>query len=378
MSLFSSDMRVANTAAPSFQSQANVSQYGWTGADQGHYNQLVQYVDECRKIYLSMEEKIDYVEEILVQVGNIDSQIKYIEIMTKFVQEARDQTEVYATQVQDLYDQVKPLYDNFVTSYTDFNTKYTDFSAKYPEVLEAAVNALASEVAAAKSAKDAADIAEELRKGQVYRGTWNIETSGYPAKPDTNSVWDVVLGEGTLSFTYDNKLWYWGDRLLYLKDDDIFSQIESGGSVTSVNGKKGAVTLVATDVKAAPEGFGLGDTKMTALGATSCNDAVGTGWYGVNSATTETPIGSGPSGAVLQTMKWGGGVVMQVFYNFTSDRTYTRRLNSGTWSSWVELYSTFNKPSPDAIGALNKAGDTMAGSLGISNFALVGKNNSAI
>lgn len=379
MSLFSSDMRVANTAAPSFQSQANVSQYGWTGADQGHYNQLIQYVDECRKIYLSLEEKIIYIEEILKEVESIDAQVKYVEQMTQAVIEAKDQTFEYATEVQGMYDEVKPMYENFVLSYTDFNTKYTDFLAKYPEVLEAAVNAKVSETNAAQSAQDAADIAEELRKGQVYRGTWNMETNAsYPPKPDTNSVWDVVLNEGSIEYRFDGKLWYWGDRLLYLKDDDAYTQIEAGGSVTSVNGKKGAVTITAADVHAAPEGFGLGDVKMTALGSTSCNDAVGTGWYGVNSATTETPIGSGPSGAVLQTMKWGGGVVMQVFYNFTSDRTYTRRLNSGTWSAWVELYSTFNKPSPDAIGALNKAGDTMTGNLGLGSGSLIGNNNSVI
>lgn len=379
MSLFSSDMRVANTAAPSFQSQANVSQYGWTGADQGHYNQLIQYVDECRKIYLSLEEKIIYIEEILKEVESIDAQVKYVEQMTQAVIEAKDQTFGYATEVQDMYNEVKPMYENFVLSYTDFNTKYTDFLSKYPKTLEAAANAKVSETNAAKSAQDAADIAEELRKGQVYRGTWNMEkNASYPPKPDTNSVWDVVLNEGSIEYRFDGKLWYWGDRLLYLKDDDAYTQIEAGGSVTSVNGKKGAVTITAADVHAAPEGFGLGDAKMTALGSTSCNDAVGTGWYGINSATTDTPTGTGPSGGVLQTMKWGGGVVMQVFYNFTSDRTYTRRLNSGTWSAWVELYSTFNKPSPDAIGALNKNGDTMTGNFGLNTNSLTGANNSVI
>lgn len=364
MSMFSTDIRVANTAAPSFQSQANVSQYGWTGADQGHYNQLIQYVDECRKIYLSLEEKILYVEEILKEVEDIDAQVKYVEQMTKAVIEAKDQTFEYATEVQDMYNEVKPMYENFVLSYTEFNTKYTDFLAKYPEVLEAATNAKVSETNAAQSAQDAADIAEELRKGQVYRGTWNIEANNsYPPRPDTNSVWDVVLNESSVEWLFDGQTWYWGDRILYLKDDNAFTQIESGSTVTSVNHKTGAVTLTYQDVHAAPEGFGLGDAKMTALGTASCNDAVGTGWYGINSATTETPIGTGPSGSVLQTMKWGGGVVMQVFYNLTSDRTYTRRLNSGTWSAWVELYSTFNKPSPNAIGAVNKAGDAMTGHL---------------
>lgn len=251
MSLFSNDMRVANTAAPSFEHQANVGQFGWTGADQGHYNQLLQYVDECRKIWVNLEEKILFIENLLTEVTEIDGQVKYVEQMTAHVVKLAGETRTFRDQTANMYNDVKPLVDSFFPAYEDALKKYEDVIKMHSETEQAAIAAAQSEINAAKSAKDAADTAEELRKGQVYRGTWNIEANAsYPAAPDTNSVWDVTLNESSISYVFDNQTWYWGDRLLYLKDENKFSQIESGSGVVSVNGKSGAVTLNAEDVGA--------------------------------------------------------------------------------------------------------------------------------
>lgn len=341
-------------------SNPNVGQYGWTGVDQGHYNQLLQYVDECRKIWISLQEKILYVEEILENVQNVDAQVQHVDLVAALVTKLHEETKEYHDQTETRYLEVKPLYEDFSIKYTDVMDKYNDIIIKHGETLISAASAEQSKVEAKASADKAQELVDELQKGQVYRGKWNPHEGAYPDNKGTNSVWDVVLNEGELEFVFDNIKWFWGDRLIYIKDSNEYQQLESGGAVTSVNGKSGAVTLTNTDVGAAPTGFGLGE-KMVAIGSGSCNDFVETGWYAVNNATTDTPLGTGPSGAVLQSMKWGGTAVMQTFWNYTSDRTYTRRMNNGVWNPWVEIYNTFNKPTPSQIGALTDAGFTMKG-----------------
>ncbi|MFJ5852844.1 phage tail protein [Enterobacter cancerogenus] len=56
--------------------------------------------------------------------------------------------------------------------------------------------------------------------------------------------------------------------------------------------------------------------------------------------------------------------VTQVYIVYNSSRTYTRsQYSTGTWTAWAKQYDTANKPSPSDIGAVNKSGDTMSGTL---------------
>lgn len=260
-------------------SSPNVSQYGWTSYDAGNVNQIIEYVNIVKKYAESAKDSADYIAS------------KFTEI------------ERFIDYIESIYNQIGPIFENIDTIYKDVTLKHTEVKNAHADVIAAeqlvlpaaeqalanatasgvsATAAKASEVAAAQSAKDAADTAEELRKGQVYRGTWNIEANtGYPPKPDTNSVWDITLNEGSLEYTFDGKRWFWGDRLLYLKDDDQFSQIESGSTVVSVNGKSGAVQLSATDVGAlpisggtltgklkVPTGFSVGESDILGVSST--------------------------------------------------------------------------------------------------------------
>lgn len=331
MSLFSNDMRVANTASPSFTSEANVGQFGWTGSDQGHYNQLIQYVDECRKIWLNLEEKILFIEELLEEVTGIDAQVKYVEQMTAHVVKLAGETKTFRDQTASMYNEMKPLLDDFFPKYEDAAQKYADVVKMHSETEQAANAAAQSEANAAKSAKDAADTAEELRKGQVYRGTWNIQANnGYPAAPDTNSVWDIVLNEGVTEFKFDNTTWFWGDRLLYLKDDNKFTQIESGSTVISVNGKGGAVTLTAEDLGAVKKSGDLLTGPILFSDNHKAIEAVG----------NDLKITANQGKVVIAAPQNPVAVV-----------------------SGVEgiLYHTNNKPTPNEIGALSKTGDTSTG-----------------
>lgn len=351
MSWFNNDVRVANTATPSFQSSANVGQFGWTGADQGHYNQLIQYVDECRKIWLDMQDKIAYVEEILSTVKDVDAQVKYMEQMTYAVQGWRSEVMSARSQVQTMHDNLIPLINDFNTKYPEFSNMHSDVVTLHKETVEAQHAAVSAEVEAIKAAQEAKDVAEELRKGQVYRGTWNIEENArYPDKPDTNSVWDVTLKEGSLEYSFDNTRWFWGDRILYLKDEDKFSQIESGSTVISVNGKSGAITLNAADVGAVNKD---GDTMSGALFWENDSKFISQSDQNLHFAARN---GTAYIESKLNPIARVGGMD----YNF---------------------YHTGNMPTPSAIGAVSKTGDTLTGDLNMharlimNNQVFIGANN---
>ncbi|UZV39630.1 hypothetical protein APT65_00015 [Trabzonvirus APT65] len=388
MSFFSNDVRVSDTATPNNFTVANytgpnVSQYGWTSADQGNYNQLIQYVDECRRISEHVDEVAAYIDSVMIDVQNIET----IYLATKDVY---DQTVLIKTDFDLKYSDFIVKYEDFTPKYDDFLIKYADFLVKYSEVITYRDQAAASAVLSAGSAALSENyynltytIYLDLKEGQVYRGTWNPNTNAYPNAHGTNSVWDVVLNSGQTSYDFDGKTWRSGDRLLYVLASTEYQQLATGSGVLSVNGKVGAVTLTYTDVDAvpttrtinskplssnvvltytdvgaAPAGFGLGGTmNSTLLSGASCNIATETGWYNVFSGTTDTPFTTGPSGSALQVMKWGSSSIYQVFYSYTSDRIFTRRMNSGVWQPWFEIYSTSRKPT--ATDILSSNGKTL-------------------
>ncbi|WP_350360486.1 phage tail-collar fiber domain-containing protein [Enterobacter hormaechei] len=53
----------------------------------------------------------------------------------------------------------------------------------------------------------------------------------------------------------------------------------------------------------------------------------------------------------------------QIYRVYNSSRSYIRTMYGGTWSAWTKQYDAANKPSPGDIGAVNKGGDTMSGTL---------------
>lgn len=56
--------------------------------------------------------------------------------------------------------------------------------------------------------------------------------------------------------------------------------------------------------------------------------------------------------------------VTQVYLVYNSSRAYTRsQYSTGAWTAWAKQYDTANKPSPADIGAVNKSGDTVSGTL---------------
>lgn len=229
--------------------KVNVSQYGWTS----------------------------------VEVARVDLLSDYLNQAFALLQEVKDFQGEYEN-FFDIYDQVTAMYNEITVKIADFNTKYPEVVRLHGEVVRlhrevqnnaTAVSNNAIRVAADTSkvttlseevqvnhdkvVEDAAevarlyadmiDIVEELKKGNVYRGTWNPHSGAYPTNhAGTNSTWDVVLNAGESEFTILGHTWYWGDRLTYLAADGTYTQIETGSSVLSVNGLTGAVRLDMADI----------------------------------------------------------------------------------------------------------------------------------
>ncbi|WP_273761682.1 pyocin knob domain-containing S74 family peptidase [Aeromonas hydrophila] len=81
-----------------------------------------------------------------------------------------------------------------------------------------------------------------------------------------------------------------------------------------------------------------------------CNNAILPGNYGIFANTANTPYGTGPSGSTLLVTRWGNGSSTQIFFTYTQDRVFVRRMYIGVWQDWFELYSTKNKQPVGGMG----------------------------
>ncbi|WP_324002271.1 pyocin knob domain-containing S74 family peptidase [Aeromonas dhakensis] len=81
-----------------------------------------------------------------------------------------------------------------------------------------------------------------------------------------------------------------------------------------------------------------------------CNNAILPGNYGIFANTANTPHGTGPSGSTLLVTRWGNGASTQIFFTYSQDRVFVRRMYIGVWQDWFELYSTKNKQPVGGMG----------------------------
>lgn len=136
MSWFNNDVRVANTATPSFQSQVNVGNFGWTEADQGHYNQLIQYVDECRIIWKDIESKVEVFDRVETEAENIERAINFVFNASKEVRDLADQVNTNYQLNTAMVNEIRTMAANVKAMHDDFLPKYADFLAKYEEIMK--------------------------------------------------------------------------------------------------------------------------------------------------------------------------------------------------------------------------------------------------
>ncbi|AWH15458.1 hypothetical protein [Pseudomonas phage 98PfluR60PP] len=111
----------------------------------------------------------------------------------------------------------------------------------------AASGSAATALTEANRSKTEADRAQgyasALTGSLVEAGSIDLSSNQYPAKPTFSSFWKVVVGGVVGGVDYGI-----GDTLVYSKTLDQFYKIDNTESVSSVNGKTGAVTLVKADV----------------------------------------------------------------------------------------------------------------------------------
>lgn len=351
----------------------NVGQYGWTSYQAAQVNQLIQYVDQCKSYAEFCGEKALYMQETVDNI--ILPALDKLDQVYDLIVPIFENIDAIYTDIQLIQSDINTKYSDFISKYNDFVPKYSDFIVKYGQVITYRDQAAASAAASATSAADSQhyynlsyDLYVELSKGQVYRGTWNPHTGSYPPNGGTNSVWDVLLNEGEVTFDFDGKTWRFGERLLYLKDTNVYQQVQSSSTVNSVNGKTGFVNITLAELG------GLPLTGGTLTGTTIINADAG---LRVNSTNTQYGISlSTNSGvALLRAGKTDSNTSDQKL-NISgqagvglTELKYVMSNNTNPLVRWgstdYAIYHQGFNPTPATIGAVPASGGNMTGTLSI-------------
>lgn len=127
-----------------------------------------------------------------------------------------------------------------------------------------------------------------------------------------------------------------------------------------VNGKSltADIVLNAKDVKAAPEGFGLGESEAFTVTDMNTNPETWNGgkmgWFRGVTATLNKP-GDQYGVGILSRYSAGSANLIVLIYMAANGRVNTRRWTGKTWDSWVTAYTTSHKPSASDVGAVPTA-----------------------
>ena len=128
-------------------------------------------------------------------------------------------------------------------------------------------------------------------------------------------------------------------------------------------------TLLAAWDAASPtwgDWYRVGDQPVQGYISDDLNNVITPGTYSI--ASTATNIPAAYTGIMEVKLRLSTNSVVQRFTivgtsSSLTARTYTRTLSGTTWSSWLEAYSSLNKPSVSDLGAVSISGDTMTGTL---------------
>ena len=242
----------------------NITQYGWGVEDVKGITLIQDYIDKAQAIYQDVLNAKSILQVLIQEASEVESfyqeikkvqedihqkypiivdQYNQIVSLARDVNASRDAASVSAkaasdkvVQAQGILTQMQGLNSSVQSALTNVNTRYNE------------IVALRDEVKAMNT--ESKQLVDDLRKGQVYRGTWNPHSGAWPDPKGTYSAWDVVLNPKEASFDWNGIKWLPGDRLLYILSEARYEQVESGVGVLSVNSKSGYVTLVPNDLGA--------------------------------------------------------------------------------------------------------------------------------
>lgn len=154
-------------------------------------------------------------------------------------------------------------------------------------------------------------------------GNETIDLSGYATKDDLNNIEYPVN-------SVNNKF---GAVQL------VASDVGAVPTTRKVNGKvlSSDISLSATDVGAAPAGYGLG---TIATSVSDLNHAVANGWYSFYTSTANAPYMG--YGVVETIVRVEGDTILQIAYDlvtsasgyFNYDVSAQRRFRNGAWQPW--------------------------------------------
>lgn len=135
----------------------------------------------------------------------------------------------------------------------------------------------------------------------------------YGSAPIVGTIYRVFVPYGNMSMAF----------IITANDNG-----SSASGVSSVNGLTGDVNLTASDVGAAPAGYGLGGN-AAAPTTNDANSCTLTGWYAISSMSN-CPFTYG----LLRVEKWYDGCIFQTAYEMGSGVVVQRRYQNSEWKPW--------------------------------------------
>lgn len=131
---FNDDVRVGDTSSPTTYEVSgtldpNSGQYGWTKSDQGHFNQLVTYVNACREYYESSSAVAGYAKEAIKELVRIEGLIQYIHGES-------DKVERLAIEIKEDTDRAVLNNDSVTAMHTSIQLLLTEVRTKYDEIVK--------------------------------------------------------------------------------------------------------------------------------------------------------------------------------------------------------------------------------------------------
>lgn len=222
-------------------------------------------------------------------------------------------------------------------------------TAKAGEASASAATALTEANRSKEEADRAQGYASALTGSLVEAGSIDLSSNQYPAKPQFSSFWKVVVGGVVGGVDYGI-----GDTLVYSKTLDQFYKIDNTESVSSVNGKTGALTLVKADV-------GLSQVDNTSDANKPVSTAQQTALNGKQASAANLTAFAGLTGAVDQLPYFTGAGALSLATLTAKARLLMARTDTAGMQDELGLVKAVNNNDP-TVGRLISVGNFGLGS----------------
>jgi hypothetical protein len=207
---------------------------------------------------------------------------------------------------------------------------------------------LAARDVATAARDEAVNAAATVTGSLIDKGYIDLSGGAYPAKPAFSAFWKVTVG-GTVS----GEQYGMGDTLVYTKPQDAFYKIDNTESVSSVAGFTGAISKEQ-----------LGIVKTASREDTTSDSILKVGDFGENGGGAIVKNSSFNANTITVPGTYvfnGGGInipestvylkhighavanwAKQLAWSFSTNKSYSRTQNNGTWTAWTPITEIVN------------------------------------